>query len=88
MAEANVVNAFFAFFATEGCLQTSYPTEPSCKAWGSAAIPRVEEDRLKEHSAKLNIYKPMGLAEMSPETPKLLSDVTVQMFYTSFGKLW
>lgn len=51
-----------------------------------AAIPRGEEDRVREHSSKLGIPKPDGPDGKSLGAPEEWANITMWLLYSSFAR--
>lgn len=52
----------------------------------SVAIPRVEEDKVKEHSSKLGIQKPDGPDGMSLGALEEWANITMWLLYSSLAR--
>lgn len=82
MEKVEVVSAFFAFFAVQGCLQTLLLLR--LVAISSVAISRGEEDRGRQ--SKLGIQKPAGPDWMSLGAPEEWANITMWLLYCSFAR--
>ena len=75
-------------FTSKTCLQESQVSESRRKGWSEKDVPLVEEDQVREHLSKQDIYKPTSPEGMHPRGLRELADVIVRPLSITFDQSW
>lgn len=87
--EPEVLNAFFtSVFTGSTSLQESQAPRVRKKVWNKEDALSVEEDQVRDHLSKIDIFKSMGHDRVHPQVLKELADVIVRPISIIFERSW